>query len=260
MGGHGGLNILPQKKWNVYRKDVQYKVHYDEHKIIKEEKNKEIKRKKDEFETTISELKRNMTKNEHSDNYNNNFYDEKGGKEKTTNYCNDHINLFIEEEKEITARQKEHEEFLIKKGHYIYNDKNFNAQHNSIYDKNKNAQIISDFNKMKMCEHNWFLNRTNKNDKSKENVANFFHIQKDNISEERNKAKNISNDTSLYGNTNNYIKQDKKKEKKQMHYHIKKLIKYKKEKKRKRQKERGKKKDKKKDKEKKKKKKKKKKE
>jgi len=21
MGGHGGLNILPQKKWNVYRKD-----------------------------------------------------------------------------------------------------------------------------------------------------------------------------------------------------------------------------------------------
>lgn len=21
MGGHGGLNILPQKKWNVYNKD-----------------------------------------------------------------------------------------------------------------------------------------------------------------------------------------------------------------------------------------------
>ncbi|SPJ08571.1 conserved Plasmodium protein, unknown function [Plasmodium sp. DRC-Itaito] len=230
MGGHGGLNILPQKKWNVYRKDVQYKVHYDEHKIIKEQKDKEIKRKKDEFETTISELKRNMTKNEDSDKNYNNFYDEKGENKKTTNHCNDHINLFIKEEKELTAKQKEHEEFLIKKGHYIYNDKNFNAQHNSIYDKNKNAQIISDFNKMKMCERDWFLNRMKKNEKSKENVTNFFHIQKDNISEGPNKIKNLNIDTSLYGNIYDYIKHDKKKEKKQMHYHIKKLIKYKKEK------------------------------
>ena len=29
MGGHGGLNILPQKKWNVYRKDNQEKVEKD---------------------------------------------------------------------------------------------------------------------------------------------------------------------------------------------------------------------------------------
>ncbi|CAB41709.2 hypothetical protein PFMG_04697 [Plasmodium falciparum IGH-CR14] len=246
MGGHGGLNILPQKKWNVYRKDAQYKVHYDEHKIIKEEKDKEIKRKKDEFESTISTLKKNMTKNEDSDNNYNNFYDENGEKKTTTNYCNDHINLFIDEEKELTAKQKKHEEFLIKKGHYIYYDKNFNTQHNSIYDKNKNAQIISDFNKMKLCERDWFLNKKNKNEKTKDNGANFFHIQKDNISEEHNKTENINSDLSLYCNTNNYITHDKKKEKKQMHYHIKKIIKYKqekdKEKKRKRQREREKKK------------------
>lgn len=30
MGGHGGLNILPQKRWNVYRFDNQEKVRVDE--------------------------------------------------------------------------------------------------------------------------------------------------------------------------------------------------------------------------------------
>ena len=30
MGGHGGLNILPQKTWNVYRGDNQAKVKRDE--------------------------------------------------------------------------------------------------------------------------------------------------------------------------------------------------------------------------------------
>jgi len=29
MGGHGGLNILPQKRWNVYRQDNQEKVKKD---------------------------------------------------------------------------------------------------------------------------------------------------------------------------------------------------------------------------------------
>jgi hypothetical protein len=26
MGGHGGLNILPQKSWNVYGRENRYKV------------------------------------------------------------------------------------------------------------------------------------------------------------------------------------------------------------------------------------------
>ena len=30
MGGHGGLNILPQKKWNVYNPDNREKVAKDE--------------------------------------------------------------------------------------------------------------------------------------------------------------------------------------------------------------------------------------
>lgn len=32
MGGHGGLNILPQKKWNVYNRDNREKVEKDKRK------------------------------------------------------------------------------------------------------------------------------------------------------------------------------------------------------------------------------------
>lgn len=32
MGGHGGLNILPQKKWNVYNWDNRIKVETDKRK------------------------------------------------------------------------------------------------------------------------------------------------------------------------------------------------------------------------------------
>lgn len=43
MGGHGGLNILPQKKWNVYNYDNRVKVEADKQKykrIRKEQKEK----------------------------------------------------------------------------------------------------------------------------------------------------------------------------------------------------------------------------
>eukprot|EP00227_Mantoniella_beaufortii_P015375 CAMPEP_0197599430 /NCGR_PEP_ID=MMETSP1326-20131121/31369_1 /TAXON_ID=1155430 /ORGANISM="Genus nov. species nov., Strain RCC2288" /LENGTH=146 /DNA_ID=CAMNT_0043166399 /DNA_START=226 /DNA_END=662 /DNA_ORIENTATION=+ len=37
MGGHGGLNILPQKSWNVYGQKQQQKVQRDEEKAEAEE-------------------------------------------------------------------------------------------------------------------------------------------------------------------------------------------------------------------------------
>lgn len=46
MGGHGGLNILPQKKWNVYNRDNREKVEKD--KRIAEEKKRESERKMNE--------------------------------------------------------------------------------------------------------------------------------------------------------------------------------------------------------------------
>lgn len=44
MGGHGGLNILPQKRWNVYNRDNREKVEKDKRKYA-EKKNAEEKTK-----------------------------------------------------------------------------------------------------------------------------------------------------------------------------------------------------------------------
>jgi hypothetical protein len=38
MGGHGGLNILPQKRWNVYGRENRLKVSRDETKHEEEQK------------------------------------------------------------------------------------------------------------------------------------------------------------------------------------------------------------------------------
>ena len=37
MGGHGGLNILPQKSWNVYGRENRLKVARDEAQHAEEE-------------------------------------------------------------------------------------------------------------------------------------------------------------------------------------------------------------------------------
>ena len=37
MGGHGGLNILPQKSWNVYNRDNRLKVQRDEEEAARKE-------------------------------------------------------------------------------------------------------------------------------------------------------------------------------------------------------------------------------
>lgn len=40
MGGHGGLNILPQKSWNVYGRENRLKVARDEAQHAEEEKSR----------------------------------------------------------------------------------------------------------------------------------------------------------------------------------------------------------------------------
>lgn len=42
MGGHGGLNILPQKKWNVYN--------YDNRAIVDKDKKEAAAKKRAEYE------------------------------------------------------------------------------------------------------------------------------------------------------------------------------------------------------------------
>jgi hypothetical protein len=48
MGGHGGLNILPQKKWNVYNYDNRVKVEADKkkYKRIRKEQKEKIREEK----------------------------------------------------------------------------------------------------------------------------------------------------------------------------------------------------------------------
>lgn len=42
MGGHGGLNILPQKKWNVYN--------HDNRAIVDRDKKEAERKKRDKYE------------------------------------------------------------------------------------------------------------------------------------------------------------------------------------------------------------------
>lgn len=57
MGGHGGLNILPQKRWNVYNFDNREKVKRDEEAAAKEEQIKREQSRKRDTELRIEQLR-----------------------------------------------------------------------------------------------------------------------------------------------------------------------------------------------------------
>jgi len=79
MGGHGGLNILPQKRWNVYGQKNRLKVHEDEAQAAEEEKAKEAKKERAEREFRTNVL-RKRSQPDHGERL-------------------QHINLFEEEER-----------------------------------------------------------------------------------------------------------------------------------------------------------------
>jgi hypothetical protein len=57
MGGHGGLNMLPQKEWNVYNNDNREVVHRDEDKMKKEMDRRKRKKLESELDDIASTLK-----------------------------------------------------------------------------------------------------------------------------------------------------------------------------------------------------------
>ncbi|XP_074264934.1 uncharacterized protein LOC141587364 [Silene latifolia] len=58
MGGHGGLNILPQKRWNVYNFDNREKVRKDEEQAAKDEQLKREQSRKHDSAIRIEQLRR----------------------------------------------------------------------------------------------------------------------------------------------------------------------------------------------------------
>ena len=57
MGGHGGLNILPQKRWNVYNFDNREKVRKDEEEAAREEQIKAADARRRDSEFRLEQLR-----------------------------------------------------------------------------------------------------------------------------------------------------------------------------------------------------------
>jgi hypothetical protein len=57
MGGHGGLNILPQKTWNVYRRDNRDKVDEDEQLLNEAKRKRAQNQKSQDLQTKLGSLK-----------------------------------------------------------------------------------------------------------------------------------------------------------------------------------------------------------
>lgn len=57
MGGHGGLNILPQKRWNVYNFDNRERVRRDEEAAAREESLRQQQERQKEAESRLAKLR-----------------------------------------------------------------------------------------------------------------------------------------------------------------------------------------------------------
>ncbi|MCO5574347.1 hypothetical protein L7F22_028130 [Adiantum nelumboides] len=57
MGGHGGLNILPQKRWNVYNFDNREKVRKDEEAAAREESIRQQQQRHKDSEDRLAKLR-----------------------------------------------------------------------------------------------------------------------------------------------------------------------------------------------------------
>lgn len=99
MGGHGGLNILPQKRWNVYNFDNREKVKRDEEAAAKEEQLKQEQSRKRDSEYRLEQLRQarglsSSAPSSSSSHLKNSSADQKSPEEKSGKKDSNHINLF----------------------------------------------------------------------------------------------------------------------------------------------------------------------
>ncbi|CAN4127614.1 unnamed protein product [Withania somnifera] len=99
MGGHGGLNILPQKRWNVYNFDNREKVKRDEEAAAKEEQLKQEQSRKRDSQYRLEQLRqaRGLSSSSSAPSPLNHL--KKSPEEKSGKKDSNHINLFEDEEK-----------------------------------------------------------------------------------------------------------------------------------------------------------------
>jgi hypothetical protein len=65
MGGHGGLNILPQKSWNVYNREARVKVEKDEREFAGKQEQTAKRLQSIELESRVSKMRRKTPNSEH---------------------------------------------------------------------------------------------------------------------------------------------------------------------------------------------------
>eukprot|EP01017_Pseudomicrothorax_dubius_P006220 TRINITY_DN11738_c0_g1_i2.p1 TRINITY_DN11738_c0_g1~~TRINITY_DN11738_c0_g1_i2.p1 ORF type:complete len:243 (-),score=55.95 TRINITY_DN11738_c0_g1_i2:94-822(-) len=109
MGGHGGLNILPQKRWNVYNRDNREKVEKDKAKAEKQRQEKEkIEQESlaDMRYEILRNRKRRRNREENSPEPASKSNVTKELEEMTKDRESCHVNLFEEEEKQLQAKKK----------------------------------------------------------------------------------------------------------------------------------------------------------
>ncbi|KAK4338256.1 hypothetical protein RND71_042743 [Anisodus tanguticus] len=96
MGGHGGLNILPQKRWNVYNFDNREKVKRDEEAAAKEEQIKQEQSRKRDSEYRLEQLRQARGVASSSNHLKKSPSEQKSqsSEEKSRKKDSNHINLF----------------------------------------------------------------------------------------------------------------------------------------------------------------------
>ena len=69
MGGHGGLNILPQKKWNVYNFDNREKVRKDEEEAAQREHVRRQEERQKDAESRLEKLRQVVKQQRYSSSF-----------------------------------------------------------------------------------------------------------------------------------------------------------------------------------------------
>ncbi|EDO05512.1 hypothetical protein BBOV_I004310 [Babesia bovis T2Bo] len=176
MGGHGGLNILPQKKWNVYRADRQYEVKYDEHRDIEKRLATREQRKRERLTDSLVELRRksqgvlnyesrpseqsephrkrrdrsrkhrSVNEEHHHRRSSRSRSPERTAEDDAINIpVSGHINLFEDAEREAQELAEKRRENLIKSGGYVYNSGDKGPRSVNVYTDDASITLVPDF-------------------------------------------------------------------------------------------------------------------